>query len=330
MSHSGRNTRASALWISSARQAKIRDMPLPSCDDHHVMIKTIYSAISRGTESLVYSGSVPIGEYERMRAPFQEGDFNFPLKYGYINVGIVEQGPAPLLGERVFCLFPHQTRYVVPTSAVTVIPACVPTEQAVLCANMETAVNALWDAGPSIGERISVVGGGVVGCLIAWLAAQIPGCDVELIDINPDREAIASQLGVHFKLPTMASRERDLVFHASATEAGIQTAIGLAAIEATVVELSWYGNQSVSLPLGSAFHSQRLTLKSSQVGRLPASHQSRWNFNRRLTLAMSLLQDTTLAVLISGESHFRDLPGAYGALVSQDHKALCHRIRYDD
>jgi len=330
MTHSDFSSTASAFWITSPGQGFIRDASLAPSREGHVHIRTLYSAISRGTESLVYTGAVPASEHARMRAPFQEGEFSFPVKYGYINVGVVEQGPAELLNKHVFCLYPHQTHYVVPVDSVTVLPDSLPAARAVLCANMETAVNALWDAAPAVGDRISVVGAGVVGCLVAWLASRIPGCDVELIDINASRQSVATQLGLNFRVPAEASDVRDLVIHASASEAGLQSAMALAAKEATIVELSWYGDKRVSVALGGAFHSQRLTLKSSQVGSVPADHQARWHYARRLQLAMSLINDDQLDYLISGESHFRDLPAEYDAILSDSQNALCHRIRYDD
>ncbi|WP_088921690.1 zinc-dependent alcohol dehydrogenase [Granulosicoccus antarcticus] len=319
---------AEAFWITGVRQAEIRNLTLPPATPTQVTVRSLYSAISRGTESLVFNGTVPPSEYQRMRAPFQEGDFPFPVKYGYINVGLVEAGPEHLLGKEVFCLYPHQSRYIVAADAVTPIPSNIPAARAVLCANLETAINALWDAQPNIGDRITVVGAGVVGCLVAWLAAAIPGCEVELVDINRHREPIAQELGVDFKLPAQASHERDLVIHASASEQGLQTALELAGFEATILELSWYGDKAVSIPLGQAFHSQRLQIRSSQVGQIAPAQRSRWDYQRRLALAMRLLEDATLDCLISGESDFRTLPETLGQLVSKGENVLCHRIRY--
>lgn len=319
---------ARALWISKARQAEIRAEALPELESDQLSIRTLYSALSRGTESLVFHGAVPASEHQRMRAPFQAGDFPWPVKYGYCNVGRVEQGPASWLGQNVFCLYPHQDHYVVPVTAVTRIPAEVPAERAVLAANLETAINALWDSEASIGDRISVVGAGVLGCLVAWLAAGIRGCDVELIDINPSRQAIAKRLGAGFALPENAQGDRDRVIHASASEQGLQTSLRLAGREATVVELSWYGDRGVNVPLGEAFHSQRLQIRSSQVGRIPSHQQARWDFGRRMQLAISLLQRAEPDVLISGESDFRDLPDTLPTLLAEGADVLCHRIRY--
>lgn len=319
---------AEAFWNTGVREGEIRSVALAPRGPAEVTVRSLYSAISRGTESLVFNGTVPASEFQRMRAPFQEGDFPFPVKYGYNNVGVVEEGPEALLGQSVFCLYPHQTRFNVPAEAVTPIPAQVPVERAVLCANLETAINALWDAQANIGDRITVVGGGVVGCLVARLAAKIPGCEVELVDINVGRSFVADRLGADFRLPSDASRERDLVIHASASEQGLRTALELAGFEATVLELSWFGDKAVSVPLGQAFHSRRLQLRSSQVGHIAPAQRSRWDYRRRLALAMKLLEDESLDYLINGESDFATLPETLGQLTLDGNDVLCHRIRY--
>lgn len=293
------------------------------------MVQALFSGVSRGTESLVFKGKVPPSEYTRMRAPFQEGDFPTPVKYGYCMVGRVVQGPAEYQGRDVFCLHPHQDRFVVPASAVHVLPPDVPAARAVLAANLETALNGLWDAGVLPGDRISVIGAGSVGCLTAWLAARIPGCEVELIDINPQRAATARVLGARFALPDAARGEADIVIHASGTQAGISLALRLAAFEATVVELSWYGDQSVSLPLGEAFHSRRLNLKSSQVGNVAGARRARRTLQSRMQLALSLLTDAALDGLINSESRFGDLPRTMEHLSSAPGDVIMHRVRYD-
>ena len=230
------------------------------------MVRTLFTGVSRGTETLVFRGGVPESQHAVMRAPFQEGDFPAPVKYGYLAVGVVEHGPAELLGRTVFCLYPHQTRFVVPAGAVTPIPDDVPPERAVLAGTVETAVNALWDAAPLVGDRVAVVGGGMVGCSVAAILAGIPGARVELVDTDPSRAAVAEALGVGFAAPPDATGDCDLVVHASATDAGLARSLELLAAEGEVVELSWYGDRRVSVPLGEAFHSKRLTVRGSQVG----------------------------------------------------------------
>lgn len=292
------------------------------------MVRTLYSALSRGTETLVFRGEVPPSEYSSMRAPFQAGDFPAPVKYGYISVGRVERGPAALLGRLVFCLYPHQTRYIVPAASVVPIPREVPATRAVLAANLETAVNGLWDLSPAIGDRIAVVGAGAVGCLCAWLAARIPGCRVELIDINPKRGDVAAQLGVDLPLPADASAEADAVLHCSGSPEGLATALRIAGFEATVLEMSWYGSRPVAVPLGEAFHARRLSLRSSQVGTVAPAQRSRWSHRRRLALALDLLTDPILDCLITSESAFEELPDVIARLAGNPDHTICHRIYY--
>jgi threonine dehydrogenase-like Zn-dependent dehydrogenase len=285
--------------------------------------------VSRGTETLVLRGGVPENQYDVMRAPFQEGDFPWPVKYGYLNVGVVEHGPPDLLGRAVFCLYPHQTRYVVPAGAVVPVPDGVPPERAVLAGTVETAVNALWDAAPLVGDRVAVVGAGMVGCAVAGVLAGFPGVRVQLVDVNPARAGVAEALGVGFASPDEAEGECDLVIHASATEAGLARSLELLAPEGTVIELSWYGDRRVSLPLGEFFHSRRLTVRSSQVGMVSPARRARRGFSDRLSLALRLLADPVFDALITGESGFEDLPHVMSRLAGDDLSALCHRIVYD-
>jgi threonine dehydrogenase-like Zn-dependent dehydrogenase len=317
-----------AFWIAAPGRGEIRTERLAIPSSGEVAIRTVYSGVSRGTESLVFSGRVPESEWERMRAPFQSGSFPAPVKYGYSNVGVVEQGPAELIGRSVFALFPHQTAYVVPAAAVHPLPDGVPPARAVLAANMETAVNALWDARPHAGDRIAIVGAGTVGCLIAYLAARIVGCSVELIDTNSGRARVSASLGATFASPEFATADADVVFHASGAPEGLRLALDLAGRESTVTELSWFGDKPVSLPLGGAFHSRRLSIRSSQVGTIPAPQRARWSTSRRMQLALSLLKDQTLDGLITGESAFDDLPEAMAKLAPTPNDALCHRIVY--
>lgn len=270
-----------------------------------------------------------------MRAPFQEGDFPAPVKYGYCMVGRVLSGPDELQGREIFCLHPHQDRFVIPADAAHVLPPGVPAARAILAANMETALNALWDAGILPGDRVSVIGAGSVGCLIARLAGRIPGCDVELVDINPARASVAEALGVRFALPTQARGEADVIFHASGSAAGLSLALGLAGFEATVLELSWYGDRQISVPLGASFHSRRLTLKSSQVGSVATSRRARRSLSSRLELALSLLADATLDTLINSEGSFQELPRTLEQLANTTSASgefdsiIMHRVRYD-
>ncbi|MDL0429749.1 zinc-binding alcohol dehydrogenase [Marinobacter sp. TBZ242] len=333
-----------AFWVTGPLEGAIREAThdhhspaSATADDPAVEVRALYSGISRGTETLVYTSQVPESEFNTMRAPFQEGDFPFPVKYGYASVGQVLSGPDHLLGRSVFCLFPHQTDYRVPASAVVPLPEGLPAGRAVLAANMETAVNGLWDAAPVIGDRIAVVGLGVVGLLVAWLASRIPGTRVTALDTNPDRRAVAESLGLDFH--THCQRDdHDLVIHASGHPAGLETALALAGMEGRIIEMSWYGSQTVPLPLGHAFHSRRLTIRSSQVGHLNPGQVPRWQYRDRMTLALDLLQHDVLDNLITGESPFESLPEVMAALaggaggtkcIPSATDTLCHRIVYN-
>jgi 2-desacetyl-2-hydroxyethyl bacteriochlorophyllide A dehydrogenase len=322
---------ARQFWLTAPGHGEIVQAELPPRGHDDVLVRTVYSAISRGTESLVFRGEVPPSQYAAMRAPFQEGEFPGPVKYGYMNVGRVEEGPdsaRDLLGRLVFCLYPHQDVYCVPSAAVTPVPDDVPAERAVLAANMETAVNVLWDARPAAGDRIVVIGAGVVGLLIAWLCRQIPGASVTVVDRNPLREAIARKLGISFLSEPPRDANCDLVVHASGQAEGLASALAIAGIEATIVDASWYGNRLVPLPLGEAFHSRRLTIKSSQVGRVPPERASRWSTRRRMMLALELLRGGQLDALITGESPFDELPEVLATVSREPSATICHRIRY--
>jgi NADPH:quinone reductase-like Zn-dependent oxidoreductase len=320
---------AQAFWLREPGHGEIRPVTLPEPGSDDVMVRTLCSGVSRGTETLVFRGRVPADQYAAMRAPFQEGDFPAPVKYGYLSVGAVEQGPPELHGRTVFCLYPHQTAYVVPAAAVTVVPEGVPPARAVLAGTVETAVNALWDAAPLLGDRVGVVGAGMVGCCVARLLSRFPGVEVTLVDVDPGRADVASALGVDFALPDEASDGRDLVVHASATSTGLQRSLELLAPEGTVIDLSWYGDSEVQLSLGGAFHSGRLSIRASQVGTLSPARAGRRTTADRLALALDLLRDPAFDALVTGESPFGELPDVMARLADGSLPALCHTITYN-
>lgn len=321
---------ARAFWVRNPGQGEIRpvELPVPAADQ--VLVRTRWSGVSRGTESLVFRGAVPPSQYEVMRAPFQEGHFPGPVKYGYLNVGVVEQGPPHLRGRTVFCLYPHQTAYVVPAAAVTPIPPYVPTARAGLAGAVETAINAVWDAAPQIGDRITVVGGGMIGCCIAKLVGRIPGARVCLVDTEPSRELVAQALGFDFAMPEDARGGCDVVFHASATSAGLQRSLELLAPEGTVLDVSWYGDRPVTVSLGGAFHSGRLTIRSSQVGTVAPARRSRRTSADRLRLAREFLEDWAFDTLLTSTSTLDELPAVLARLADGERTTLCHTIDYEE
>jgi 2-desacetyl-2-hydroxyethyl bacteriochlorophyllide A dehydrogenase len=321
-------TEARAFWLAAPGQGELRRAALAPPGPQEVLVRAVKSGISRGTECLVFQGRVPPSQYAAMRCPFQEGEFPAPVKYGYASVGVVEAGAPALLGRRVFCLHPHQERYVVPADAVVPLPDALPDARAVLAANMETALNGLWDGAPRLGDRVAVVGCGTVGALMAALASRLPGAAVELVDIDPGRASLASALGCRFALPERAEGEADLVIHASGSDAGLASALSLAGVEATVLEMSWYGDATVAVPLGEAFHSKRLSLVASQVGAVAPARRSRRSRRQRLAQALALLSDPVFDRLLSGESAFADLPATMARLARDPRGALCHVVNY--
>ena len=320
---------ALSFWLRAPGHGEIRPTTLPEPGPGDVVVRTLRSGVSRGTELRVFRGGVPPEQYGTMRAPFQEGEFPAPVKYGYLSVGAVEEGPRALRGRTVFCLYPHQTAYVVPARSVSVVPDGVPAARAVLAGTVETAVNALWDAAPLVGDRVAVVGAGMLGCCVARLLARIPGVDVTLVDVEPGRAGVADALGAGFALPAAAADGRDLVVHTSATSAGLQRSLELLAPEGTVIDLSWYGENEVTLSLGGAFHTGRLGIRSSQVGAVSPARRPRRTTADRLELALHLLNDPAFDVLLTGESPFADLPDVMARLSTGSLPALCHTITYD-
>ena len=321
---------ARAFWLRAPGCGEIRSVTLPEPRRDDVVVRTLRSGVSRGTETLVFRGGVSPDQYTAMRAPFQEGNFPGPVKYGYLNVGIVEQGPSALHGRTVFCLYPHQTAYVVPVGAVSVVPEGVPPSRAVLAGIVETAVNALWDAAPLVGDRVAVVGAGSVGCCVARLLSRFPGVQVTLVDVVANRADVAAALGADFAAPDDAPGNCDLVVHTSATSSGLQTSLELLGPEGTVIDLSWYGDTDVRLSLGGAFHSRRLGLRASQVSTISPARSGRRTTAERLALALDLLHDPAFDVLVTGESRFGELPDVMARLAAGSLPALCHTITYGE
>ena len=325
---SGVNATAEALWYTAPGRAEIRREKLGPLAENMVRVRALHGAISRGTESLIAAGRVPASEYQRMRAPFMAGNFPFPVKYGYSTVGRVEAGPNALIGRNVFVLYPHQTLFDVPVDAAVAISNDVPISRAVMAANMETALNATWDAEPIPPGPIAVVGAGVVGALVGFLCARVPGANVTLVDINPARENLAHALGLDFAKPDTAPTDCKLVVHTSADPRGLATALNLAGDEATILEMSWYGEGNVPVPLGGAFHSRRLKLVSSQVGKVAPSRRATTSYRQRMEQAIALLDDARLDALLMPAVPFRELPARLPDILNRQNDVLCQLVDY--
>jgi NADPH:quinone reductase-like Zn-dependent oxidoreductase len=319
---------ADALWYVADGRVEIRPSPLPILGDGDVRIAARFSGISRGTERLVSHGRVPSSEYLRMRCPHQSGDFPFPVKYGYALVGVIEDGPADRIGQNVFVLHPHQQQAVVAAQDAHALPTDVPPRRAVLAANTETALNVVWDAGVGPGDRVVIIGGGVLGLLIAYIVSGIPGTETTVVDIDPSRADITKTLGASFSLPANAPSNQDVAIHTSSTEAGLHLALSNVGNEARIVDASWYGDKKVTVSLGEAFHARRLQIISSQVGAVPAERRARWTFARRMATALQLLRDDRLDALITHDVYFTDAPRQIPKALAEASPGLMTVLRY--
>lgn len=319
---------ARAYWTTGRGQGELRSEPLPDLADGQALVRTLCTGISRGTETLVHSGAVPESVSASMRAPFQRGDFPWPVKYGYLSVGVVEEGPESLRGSRVFALYPHQDRYVVPVDALTVVPEDVPTERAVLAGTVETAVNAVWEAAPAYGDRVAVVGMGMVGSCVAALLAEFPLGRLQVVDVDPGRADLCERLGVQWTAPAEAGGDCDIVVHCSATEAGLATALGLAGDDADIIEVSWFGQTQPRVPLGADFHARRLRLRASQVGGIATSRRHRRTHADRMAIALTALRDPRFDALLGPGCDFADLPDRMGELTEGGGDGLCQVVHY--
>ena len=328
MTNSQSALHATAYWTSSPEHGELRSEDLQVPGPGEALVRTLYSGISKGTETVVHTGSVPPRVCKEMRAPRQEGEFPGPVKFGYLSVGIVEEGPEDWKGQRVFCLNPHQDRYVVPVAELTRIPDDVPARRAVLTGTVETAVNALWEAGPRLGDRVAVVGAGLVGGMVATLLRTFPLTRLQLVDLDPGRKHLADTLGVDFASPEEALDDCDIVFHCSASQEGLERSLQLAGDEGVIIEMSWYANREVTVPLGEDFHARRLSIRASQVGLVARARRHRRTNAQRLELAVSLLADPIFDVFLTGQSAFEDLPGVVQDLAGGTLQALCHVIEY--
>ncbi|WP_241665488.1 zinc-dependent alcohol dehydrogenase [Teichococcus oryzae] len=327
-------TIARSFWITAPGRAEIRAAALPPRAASQALVRAVASGISRGTERLVFQGQVPESQWGAMRAPLQAGDFPFPIAYGYAAVGVAEEAPSELQGRRVFCLHPHADRFLAPATMCIPVPDAVPDHRAVLAANMETALNIAWDAGTLPGERILVVGAGVVGLLSAWLLARIPGTEVTVVDTDPARRAVAEALGARFAAPEQSPGGQELIIHASANPEGLRHALRHAAFEARILEASWYGDKPVTLPLGEEFHAKRLTLRATQVGAVSPPLRGRRSHAERLALALRLLGDPALDALCGPHVPFDELPARMASLLGPppagEAAPLCPIVTYED
>lgn len=321
---------ARALIYRARGVAAVEPVALPALGRGMIEVATSHSGLSRGTERLVFHGRVPEAEWQRMRAPHQVGDFPFPVRYGYAAVGrVTAPADSSLIGRDVFCLHPHQTRFRVAADAVVPIPAPVSPSRAVLAANMETALNALWDAPLRPGARVLVVGMGMVGALLVALLGKRPDMSVTVTDVRPDSAAPLFDKFVKIASPgDVPARAFDLAFHSSASAGGLATALDALDFEGTLVELSWYGDRPVEVALGDNFHANRLRIVSSQVGHVAPVRRATTSRRDRLALALAALDDPLLDRLITEEVAFERLPERLPVLLGPSAPGVGVRIVY--
>ena len=292
----------------------MRDGRVPEPGPGQVLVRALASGVSQGTELLLYRGQGPTPFDPSLDAP---GAPMYPRRYGYAWVGEVVDGPSDRLprGTRVFALAPHGDLHAINVGDARPIDASIPPRRAVLAASLETAVTCVWDSGVQLGDAVVVLGGGVVGLLVARLAAAAGG-RVRVVEPSPRRRAVAQALGVEAVSPEEDDprADADVVVEATGNPAVLDRAIAHAAHEAVVVVASFYGARVAPVALGADFHRRRLRLLSSQVSSLPASRAARWTTARRFDLVRSLLRDRSLDALVEGAHSFDDARAVFERL----------------
>jgi 2-desacetyl-2-hydroxyethyl bacteriochlorophyllide A dehydrogenase len=293
---------AVSVWLPRAREVELRRESVANVQPSDVRIAAIASAISHGTEMLVFRGLVPEGL--ELDLPTLRGSFTFPIKYGYASVGRVVEAGADVgclaVGDAVFVHHPHQSTYVVPATMPIRLPDGLDPLLGVFLANVETAVNVVVDAAPRLGERVAVFGQGVVGLLITQLLRRTGVSQIVVVEPVAQRRDLALALGADVALESGGSiSDVDLAIEVSGNAAALDAALNSVAFGGTVVVASWYGTKTVPLMLGGAFHRRRLRIVSSQVSTIDAALQPRWTHQRRLALASQLLSELELTSLIT-------------------------------
>jgi 2-desacetyl-2-hydroxyethyl bacteriochlorophyllide A dehydrogenase len=323
---------AAAVWFPRARSVELRTEELAETGPDEVRVRATLSAISHGTEMLVYRGEVD--RDLALDLPTLAGGYGFPLKYGYASVGravgLGRQVRGLREGDLVFALHPHQDEYVVSESLVRRLPDRTTPEQGVFLANLETAINVVLDAKPRLGEVVAVFGQGIVGLLVTQLLRR-SGARSIAVEPSALRRSFAERCGAEAAITPgdgallrslTGGRGADIAIDASGSPAALQEAIDCVAPEGTVVVCSWYGEKPVPLDLGGSFHRGRVRLVSSQVGRIDPALAPRWDRERRLGLAVDLLGELVLAELITHRFPFARASEAYALLDGRDSETL--------
>lgn len=298
-------------------------LPVPS--EGQLIIKSRYSMISTGTEKVITTQVLDPDLALKMAIPYQKGAMTNTFTYGYSLVGeVISEGE--FQGEKVHVMHPHQDFAVVYTNDVRVLPRDIDPKLATLISNMETAVNAVWDAQVELGDRVLIQGYGTIGALVASILQKYPGLDLHVHDIDPQKAELIASHGL--SVYDMEEEEFDLVFNTTGSEIALEEAFKFARLEGTIIELSWYGAKRVSLELGESFHYGRKRLICSQVSHIPNRKQPNWNYENRKDLVIRLLQELDPTYLLGHEINFQDAPEFYHKLRSGDVKELSTIINY--
>lgn len=310
-----------SLWHIDAGHSEIRSQnldPLPG----QILLQSLYSLISLGTEKTIALGGVPGNVYDKMKVPYMEGSFSLPVKYGYSLVARSEEGQCYHL------MHPHQDLVSVNPESLTPVPPGIPPSRAVLVSNMETALTAYWDAGPLKDEKIMIAGFGLIGALTALLLRLKGFQDITVYEPDATRTGLARRLGFHTGDPGFDPGPFDLAFHSSGNASGLQHCLEVMGPEGRILELSWYGRQKITLGLGEHFHINRLRIIASQVSSIPRNLQGAWNFAKRKQEVLSLLADPCWDRLEIEEVPFETSPAVFYKIRHSQTKGLTYILKY--
>jgi len=324
-----------ALFFTGARTVNVREVPIPEPEAGEVLVRTERSAISPGTELLVYRDEVPDELAADETIDTLDGTFSYPLQYGYSTVGrVVAVGDSvgqEWLDRRVFSFNPHESHFL--AEPAQLIQTTLPPQQALFIPNVETAVNFVMDARPRIGARVAVFGQGPVGLLTTALLAEFPLAELVTTDCYEHRRSLSRSLGADKSVPPDqmgdAIDDPDISFELSGNPVALDSAIDVTGFAGQVIVGSWYGSKDVSLDLGGEYHRSHIRTQSSQVSRLDPDHADRWDKERRMEYVRSWLSDTDLSAVLTHEMHIDRAGEAYRLLENNPNEAVQVAFRYD-
>ena len=315
-----------SLWIDKKKRSIIKHNRIVyKKNSKTVLVKTIYSGISKGTEKLISSKMVSKNQFELMQAPFQKGNFNLPIKYGYINVGKIINGPKNLINKNIFSLYPHQTIYEIPIKNINLLPKD-NLKKYVLVANMETAINIFWDCSANKNDKILIFGLGTVGLLTAFFFKLKNYKKIYVYDSNINKKKYCNLLRLNF-INLKQAKDFNIIINTTSNYKVLEKSMSILVNEGKIVEASWYGSKKGYLSLGDYFHSRRLKLISSQVSKIPNHMKNKYDYKKRLKLAINSLKHKKLEKLITSESNFFNLERDYFKILNNKN-TIMHLVKY--